>query len=507
MESSEFAGSVARADLVLVHGVVVTVNPGRDVIFDGGMAVAGGRILAVGSSAEIESAWGVRAAAAAGVPAPEVVDLKGKVLFPGFVNTHNHLFQTLLKGLGDDMVLKDWLATMTFPAATHLTPDECHAAATLGILEGIRSGMTCELDYMYAHPRAGLDEPIIEAMSSCGVRGVYGYGAIDTGLDFGVDPGLVCRREDVVAQLDRLCGAYDGSADGRIRVWAAPAALWSNTEGMLRDLYDVVNAHGDGITIHVSETPFDREATVAGHGLAGVPCLEKLGVCGPNVLMVHCVWLTDEDIALAAEHDLKVSHNPVSNMYLASGIAPIPKMLAAGVTVGLGVDGAASNNGQDMIELMKSAALLQKVGTRDPVSMTAEKALEMATIDGARALGMEDEIGSLEPGKRADFCVFDPYASPKSIPMHNPVSDLVYSSTMRNITDVAVDGRFLLRDGEFTLVDEDAALREGQRAAERLCEESGIANRGAGHAWTLPASCRAGSPGAAQRGTVPGGRA
>ena len=468
-----------HADMVLTNGVIVTVNPGRDVLFDGAMAVADGTILAVGLSGDIAGCYVNQDT--------KVVDLNGKVVFPGFVNTHNHLFQTLLKGLGDDMVLKDWLATMTFPAATNLTPDECHAAATLGIIEGIRSGMTCELDYMYAHPRAGLDEPILQAMDECGVRGIYGYGAIDTGLDFGVCPGLVTRPDDVIRQLDHLCGTYDGSADGRLRVWAAPAALWSNSERMLKGLYEAVCDHGDGITIHVSETPFDREATVAEHGCAGTECLDKLGINGPNVLMVHCVWLTDDDIARAAELNLKVSHNPVSNMYLASGIAPVAKMLHAGVTVGLGVDGAASNNGQDMLELMKSAALLQKVGTRDPVSMTAEKALEMATIDGARALGLDDVIGSLEPGKRADFAVFDPYRSPKSIPMHNPVSDLVYSSTMGCITDVAVDGRFLMQDGVVTVVDEQAVLREAQRAAEELCDRSGIANRGAGHPWTVPA--------------------
>ncbi|MGI6230141.1 MAG: amidohydrolase family protein [Tractidigestivibacter sp.] len=467
-----------KTDLLLTNATFVTVNGTRDVIFDGAMAVADGCITAVGPSAEVEKTCSG--------PDTTIVDLGGKVVFPGFVNTHNHLFQTLLKGLGDDMVLKDWLSTMTFPAATHLSPDDCHAAAVLGIIEGIRSGMTCELDYMYAHPRSGLDEPILQAMDECGVRGIFGYGAIDTGLDFGVDPGLVNKSDDVIRELDRLCSTYDGSADGRLRVWAAPAALWSNSERMFRGLYEVVCDHGDGVTIHVSETPFDREATVAEHGCAGTECLERLGIDGPNVLMVHCVWLTDDDIKRAAEHDYKVSYNPVSNMYLASGVAPIPKMLRAGVTVGLGVDGAASNNGQDMLELMKTAVLLQKVESRDPVALTAEKALEMATIDGARALGLDDQIGSLEPGKRADFVVFDPYASPKSIPMHNPVSDLVYSSAPSCITDVAVDGRFLLRDGELTVVDEHAALAEAQRCADDLCARAGITNRGSGHAWTIP---------------------
>ena len=161
-------------------------------------------------------------------------------------------------------------------------------------------------------------------------------------------------------------------------------------------------------------------------------------------------------------------------------------MLRAGVTVGLGVDGAASNNGQDMVELIKTTALLQKVATRDPVSITAEKVLEMATIDGARSIGLEKEIGSLEVGKKADFVIFNPYRNPKAIPLHNPVSTLVYSSSMENIESVAVDGRFLLEGGEFTVADEMSTLRSAQRAAEELCRRSGIHNRMEGHAWVLP---------------------
>ncbi|MDO5107442.1 MAG: amidohydrolase family protein, partial [Coriobacteriaceae bacterium] len=278
------------------------------------------------------------------------------------------------------------------------------------------------------------------------------------------------------------------SENGRIQLWAAPAALWSNDEKNLRMLWDVVNSYGSGLTVHVSETPFDRASTAKLHGAEGTDCLEKLGIVGPNVLMVHCVYLNHRDIECAKRHDLKVSYNPVSNMYLSSGIAPIPEMLRAGVTVGLGVDGAASNNGQDMIELMKTASLLQKVGTLDPTSITAEKVLEMATIDGARAVGLEEEIGSLEVGKKADFVIFNPYRNPKAVPMHNPVSTLVYSSTMENIESVAVDGEFVLLDGAFTMLgDEQAILHDAQRAAEDLCMRGGISNRLEGHAWRSPA--------------------
>ena len=187
-----------------------------------------------------------------------------------------------------------------------------------------------------------------------------------------------------------------------------------------------------------------------------------MGICGPNVLMVHCVHLTDEDIEKAGKYDLKISHNVCSNMYLSSGAAPIPKLLKAGVTCSLGVDGAASNNANDMIELMKNTALMQKCATRDPLSMSAEKVVEMATIDGARAIGMEDEIGSIEAGKKADMVIFDPYECVKAVPLHNPCSTLVYSASLKNITDVYVDGRGVMEKGVIlTVVLTPQGLKEG----------------------------------------------
>lgn len=391
-------------DLLLKNAVIVTVNPGREIFYHGAMAVDAGRVVAVGDEASVLMAHPT---------ADTVMDLGGKVVFPGFINTHNHLFQTLLKGLGDDMVLSDWLATMTFPAAQYLEPDDTYYAAMLGCMEGIRSGMTTQLDYMYPHPRAGLDDGILRAFKELKIRGIFGRGCMNTGEEFGVCPAIMQDMKTIEADLVHLFDTYHNTENGRIQVWAAPAALWSNDEKNLRMLWDVVNSYGSGLTVHVSETPFDRASTVKLHGAAGTECLEKLGILGPNVLMVHCVHLTHDDIRRAARHDLKVSHNPVSNMYLSSGIAPVPEMLAAGVTLGLGVDGAASNNGQDMIELMKTTALLQKVGTLDPTVITAEKVLEMATIDGARAVGLEHEIGSLEVGKKADFVVFDRSATPR----------------------------------------------------------------------------------------------
>lgn len=467
-------------DLLLKNAILVTVDPQRRILWNGAMAVENGRIAALGDSEELCRQY---------TDCKKVVDCQGKVVFPGFINTHNHLFQTLLKGLGDDMVLSDWLATMTFPAAQHLTEEDCYWASMLGCMEGIRSGMTTQLDYMYPHPRENLSDGVLKAFQELKLRAVFGRGCMDTGLEFGVCPGITQQTEQIEKDLVRIFDRYHNTEDGRIQVWAAPAALWSNSEKNLRMLWDVVQHYHAGLTVHVSETPFDRQSTEILHGCAGTDCLEKLGILGPNVLMVHCVYLTEKDIQRSRECGLKVSHNPVSNMYLSSGVAPIPQMLQAGVTVGLGVDGAASNNGQDMVELIKTTALLQKVATRNPVSITAEKVLEMATIDGARAIGLEKEIGSLEVGKKADFVIFNPYLNPKAIPMHNPVSTLVYSSSMQNIESVAVDGRFLLEDGKFTVADEARVLRGAQHAAEELCRRSGIQNRMEGHSWVLPEGC------------------
>ena len=462
-------------DHLLKNGIIVTVNPDREVLFHGAVAVQGNKIVDVGESAALEAKY---------PDAAQVTDLEGKIVFPGFVNTHNHLFQTLLKGLGDDMVLKDWLETMTFPAATNLTREDCYLAAMLGCMEGLHSGITTMLDYMYPHPTGELSDGVIDAMRELGIRGILGRGCMDTGAQFGVHPGIMQDMDTIEKDLRRLFETYHNSENGRIKIWVAPAAMWSNSRPLLEMLWRVTNEYKSGFTVHISETPFDRDAAEELHGKPDAELLEEMGIVGPNVLMVHCCYLTDKDIAMAKKYDMKVSHNVCSNQYLSSGVADVPKMLRNGITVSLGVDGAASNNAQDMVELMKFTALQHKVATRDPLAMTAEKVLEMATIDGARALGMEDEIGSLEVGKKADLVIFDPVECPKAIPMHNPVSTLVYSASMKNIVGAMVDGKVVMENGVITTVkDEKDIYRRVQKCAEDLCERGHITNRREGHKW------------------------
>ncbi len=452
-------------DIVIKNTTIVTVNTQREILYGHSLLITGDSIARIALWEELE----------ADLPdGVEIIDGRGKIVFPGLINTHNHLFQTLLKGLGDDKVLKDWLKDMTFPGAANLTRDDVYTAAKLGCIEGIRSGTTTMLDYMYPHPIEGLSDGVIDAFRELKIRGIFGRGMMNTGEHAGTLPAIMQDTETIIADLRRLFEEYHDTENRRIRVWAAPAAVWSCSAELLSKVWELVNTYESGISIHISETPFDRDAAEQLHGLPDAEVLEELGIVGPNVLMVHCVYLTERDMRMAQYYDMKVSHNTVSNMYLSSGVAPIPRMLSSGITVGLGSDGPASNNSQDMIELMKFTALLHKVHTKDPTAITAEKVLEMATIDGARAVGLEDQVGSLEVGKKADLFIYDPGLSPKSIPLHHPVSTLVYSGTHAAVETVIVDGNILLRDGEFVFVDEQAAITQCQTAADNLAERAGI---------------------------------
>lgn len=462
-------------DILIKNAIIVTVNKEREVLFDGALAIRDNKIIAVGNTEDILKEYS---------NARKTIDAKGKVIFPGFINTHNHLFQTLLKGLGDDMVLKDWLSTMTFPAAKYITREDTYMAAMQGCIEGLHSGITTMVDYMYPHNRENLSDGIIDAYKKLGIRGILGRGCMNTGTQFGVPEGIMQDVETVEKDVRRLFEEHHNSENGRIKVWVAPAAMWSNTREMLEMLWKVTKEYDSHFTVHISETPFDREATKELHGKVDIELLEELGIVGPNVVMVHCVYLTEEDMEMTKKYDMKISHNTASNMYLSSGVAPIPEMLEKGITVSLGVDGAASNNSQDMIELMKLTALQHKVNKLDPLAISAEKVLEMATIDGARAIGMEDEIGSLEVGKKADLVIFNPMLNPKAIPMHNPVSTLVYSSSMQNIEGAIVDGKIIMENSKIlTIEDEKKILEEVQETADKLCERGGITNKGLGHVW------------------------
>ena len=451
-------------DCIIKDTTIVTMNPAREVLYGAAIAIDKGRILEVGESDTLAAKYR---------DARRAIDGEGKAVFPGLINTHNHLFQTNLKGMGDDKVLKDWLNDMTYPVGGMLQPEDCYTGALIGCIEGIRSGVTTQLDYMYPHPMDGLDDAVIRVFRELKIRGIFGRGYMDCGAEFGVRREIMQTPEKIEADVRRLVEQYQGADNGRISIWLAPAITWGTSAECLRLTAKLKKELGLGLTIHTAETMFDRESTIALHGVDDLDILVQYGLLDEKTLLVHCVQLTDRDLRIIKYHGAKVSHNPVSNMYLSSGVAPIPKMNMANIDVSLGTDGAASNNSNDMLEVLKLTALLQKVTHRDPTIMTADKVLEMATIEGARCLGMDHEIGSIEPGKRADLFVFNPERNIKAIPMHHTVSTLVYSSSMDNIETVLVDGEPVLLDGVLTTMDEEIVIKRCRAQADDLAERTG----------------------------------
>ena len=450
---------------ILANACVVTVNGDNDILEGGSVLVRDDRIAAIGSTAELQSK----------APEAEFIDCAGNILMPGMVNTHTHLFQTLLKGPGDDKVLKDWFLCMTGPAAVELTVDDVHIAAMHGCVESIRSGVTTLVDFMYAHPRPGLTRAVIDAYEQAGMRGFVCRGFLNGGAEYGVPASLIETAEAALADARRLI-AEQNRPGGRVQVGLAPCMIWALDEQSLRATRRAADELGVLVTIHVSETPFEIEHSQRVYGRTDTALLGDIGFLKSDVLAVHCVKCSADDIATLRRHGTKVSHNPCSNMYLASGLPPIPAMLKAGIDVGLASDGPASSNNHSLFQAMKFAALTQKGFHGDATIMTARQALEMATIGGARAVGLGHEIGSIEVGKKADLVLVD-LSDAFVTPIHDPISALVYSALGHEPTLVAIDGRIVMRDRKVLTVDQQAVRRRAQSAAERLTRRAGISSR------------------------------
>jgi 5-methylthioadenosine/S-adenosylhomocysteine deaminase len=456
---------------LLSGATVVTVDRDRRVLHDGAVLVNGDRIADVGATGELlDRHRGV-----------EVLDCSGRVIIPGLVNTHTHLFQTLLKGLGDDRVLKDWFTCMTGPSAVELTPEDAYAAARHGAVEALLSGTTTIVDFMYVHPRPGLTDAVIRALQETGIRALVGRGYVTAGVESGVPAPLVETVDAAISDAHRLVGAHNRPG-ARVQVGLAPAMIWTVDEETLRRTRQLADDLRAPVMMHVSETDYEIEYSRQHYGTGDVEVLERFGVLGPDLLAVHCVQCTPRDLEILRAHGVAVSHNPCSNLYLASGFAPVPEMVAAGIAVGLASDGPASNNNHNLIQAMKFAALVHKGHRRDSTIITAEQVLEMATIEGARAIGRDDDLGSIELGKKADLVVLrmDNFCV---TPMHHPVSALVYSAIGNEPETVLVDGVVVVSAGRVTTVDEADAREESSRSARELTRRAGTAGL-AERPWT-----------------------
>jgi len=450
-------------NILITDGIIVTLDDQRRIIQDGAIAISGNRILAVGKSADFKKRY----------KADIIIEAKNKVIFPGLINVHTHLFQTLLKGLGDNLSLTNWFNRAIAPFAPELSSEDCYVAALLGCIEAVKSGVTCINDFMYVHPRPKLSDQVIRAFLDVGIRGILTRGIVDTGEDIGLPEAIIQDTNDALEDCKRLIQEYEGFADGKIHVWIAPGSIWYATPEAFKKAKQIADKHNVWLSTHCAESSSVVELSKRKHGMSELEFEEKVGFLGSNVQLVHCIWLTGRDVRIMKRRAVKVAHCPIANMYLADGIAPVPKLIRAGIKVGLGTDGAASNNNQDMIAVLKHTALLHKVHTLDPTAITAEKVLEMATLDGAKSIGLENEIGSIEPGKKADLILLD-FKKPNTVVMHNPVSTLVYCATQENVDTVIIDGKIIMEGRKIKTVNEEDVLKASEEAGELLVQRAGM---------------------------------
>lgn len=380
----------------------------------------------------------------------DVMDGQDMLVLPGFVNTHNHVAMTVFRSYADDMQLMDWLEKKIWPAEAKLTDDVIYAQSLLGIAEMIRCGTTAYAD-MYDH----MDQEA-RAVEKAGIRACLCRGSIGIGPN--AQAGLEENRQ--------LFLDWNGKADGRITVMMGPHAPYTCPPDYLHKFVDQARELGAEIHIHLSETKGEVENIKKQYGKSPIALMDEIGVLDCGCLAAHCVWVDDDDLDIMAKKHVRVAHNPGSNLKLASGIAPVPKMLEKGIVVGLGTDGASSNNNLDIVEEMRLATLIHKADTLDPLVIPAATAVDMLTENGAKCLGYTD-IGKLETGYKADITLVD-RSGLHWYPKNDTLSLFVYSANSQDVDTVLVNGKVLLRHKEFTTLDIEKIKAEAERTKEKL---------------------------------------
>jgi 5-methylthioadenosine/S-adenosylhomocysteine deaminase len=435
-----------EVDLVVTGGTVVTVDSAGRVIESGAVAIEGADIAAVDTAEAIARQFRGR----------ETIDASGQIVLPGLVNTHTHAPMVLYRGLADDLPLMEWLNDYIFPAESKtVSPEFVRAGTSLAALEMIQSGTTTFADMYY------FEADIAREVRRAGLRAVLGQTVIQFPVADAKTPA------DALARADAFITEF--KSDPLITPAVAPHAIYTLDGPTLRAARELSRRHSVPTLIHMAESNDETRVAQERRAASPVSYLEGLGFLGPGVVAAHGIWVSDADIQTLRTRGVGVSHNPESNMKTASGTAPVPAYLRAGVPVGLATDGAASNNDLDMFEAMRVAALLHKHATVDPAALSARAVLEMATIRGARALGMDSRIGSLEPKKRADLITVS-VSRARQTPMYDPISHLVYVIHGDDVRNTIVNGRVLMRDQKVLTLDETAVIAEARSWAEKVRE-------------------------------------
>jgi 5-methylthioadenosine/S-adenosylhomocysteine deaminase len=441
----ESAKQAVSVDLLISGATIITMDGERRIIENGEIAVLGDSIIGVGPAPLFPK----------GAIAKQRIDAGGKLLLPGFINGHTHVPMTLFRGLHDDVTLDDWLRKYIFPAeAKNVTEEFVRWGTRLAAAEQIRSGVTTFADMYY------FEDAVAEETKAAGMRGVLG----ETFIDF---PAPDNKTEtEMIAYTEKFLKRWQG--DPLIHAAAAPHSIYTCSRKTLQDAAALARKYQAPILIHVAEMKKELDDSRQQNGTTPVQYLEKIGVLGPDVVAAHCIFVDGADRQILADRKVGCVHNPSSNMMLASGVSLVPEMRAAGVAVGLGTDGpAGSNNDLDLMEEIDLAAKLAKITKMDPLALNAKAVVEMATIDGARALHMEKEIGSLERGKKADLILIA-LDAPNAVPMYDIYAQIAYALKASDVETVVIGGRMVMRDRKLLTVDERAAIAKAREYKTKI---------------------------------------
>ena len=449
------SGAVGQAkqdvDLIVSGGTVVTMDAGRAIYQDGAVAVRGDSIVAVGPRVEIEAKY----------QSAQMIDARGGLVLPGFINGHTHVPMTLFRGLHDDVTLNDWLYKYIFPAeAKNVNEEFVRWGTRLAAAEQIRSGVTTFADMYY------FEDAVAEETKAAGMRGVLG----ETFIDF---PAPDNKSEaEMLAYTEKFLKRWQG--DPLIHAAPAPHSIYTCSKKTLQDSAALARKYHAPILIHVSEMKKERDDSEKAHGMSPVAYLESIGVLGPDIVAAHCIFVDEADRKLLAQRGVGCVHNPSSNMMIASGVSPVPEMRSAGVAVGLGTDGpAGSNNDLDLMEEIDLAAKLAKISKMDPLALNAKAVVEMATIDGARALHLGKEVGSLEAGKKADLVLIS-LDEPNAVPMYDVYAQIAYALKASDVETVVIGGRVVMRDRKLLTVDEPKVLEKAREYGKSVKTSLGM---------------------------------
>ena len=436
-------------DILVTNGIVMTLDEAGRCIENGAVAVKKDQIVKIGKRRDFT-----------GQNAAETLDANGGIILPGLVNTHTHLPMSLFRGLADDLPLMEWLSDYMFPAeAAHIDPDTVQIGTLLSCAEMILSGTTTCCDgYFY-------EDQVAEAVRRAGMRAVLGQGVIDFPA-----PGVSDPADNIETAVDFV--KKWTKKDTLVKPSIFCHSPYTCSENTLRAAKDAARRLGVLFQIHVAETKEEREESLRERKKTPVAYLEQIGLLDPDTLVVHGVWVDDADIAILKKNGAAVSHCPESNMKLGAGICPVSRLAEAGIFFGLGTDGCASNNNLDLFQEMDTAAKLQKASLKDPAVYNAEAVLKSATLNGARAIGLHEKIGSIEPGKQADLIVVDT-KKPHLTPMYSPASALVYAAGGADVRDVMVAGRLLMKNRRLLTIDIEKVLEDANRVARDVKQGRG----------------------------------